>query len=177
MIKKRIFILEDLLKTKFMEDLFKKSSNGELYELVIEPDLSDERVYKRHLPENYDVYWLHSSSTEFEAIDEVRKTMCHHTLKGCGLKQALVFRMLKERPHPKGMWFLVKFLDIKRNQPWSKVVARTSIGELKGVQAYLRAQKIDAVILPNEGLDEKKVLQTLNSVGINLVIANQRGNY
>lgn len=69
---KRIFLIEDILQKQFMEDLFKRHSNKGQYELVTALDLSDEGIYKRHLPEGYDIYWLHSSSTEFDAIDEIK---------------------------------------------------------------------------------------------------------
>lgn len=73
MIEKRILLVEDIGQLEFMEDLFRRNLNSGLYELRTIPDLSDERVYIRHLLRDYDVYWLHSSAVEFEAMDEIKE--------------------------------------------------------------------------------------------------------
>lgn len=71
MYQKRIFLIEDNLHIEFMERLFKQ--HRQKYELVTVLDLSDEGIFKKELPEGYDVYWMHSSSTEFDAIDKIRR--------------------------------------------------------------------------------------------------------
>ena len=73
MIEKRVCLVEDHLHLSFMEDLFSRNLDRDKYELTGYTDLSDEKVYKRHLPKGFDVYWIHSSSTEFEAINEIKE--------------------------------------------------------------------------------------------------------
>ncbi len=73
MINKRILVIEDVCELQLIEELFNRHSKKGEYELTTIPDLSDEGVYQRHLPEDYDVYWLHSSAVEFEAINEIRE--------------------------------------------------------------------------------------------------------
>ena len=129
MIEKRILIIEDILQLKFMEDLFRRSLNGEKYELRTLPDLSDEGFYRGDLPEDYDVYWLHSSAIEFGVIEQVR-----------------------------------------RNQPWSKVVVRSGVAESIYAYNLLMRNVADVVISHNEGLNEGKIIQILNGLGIEILL-------
>lgn len=69
-IKKKIFVIEDYRQLEFMRELL---SNKQEYELTCEADLSDDRVFKRHLPEDYDLYWLHGPAVDLGAIPELRE--------------------------------------------------------------------------------------------------------
>lgn len=72
MISKRIFVVEDYLELQLMERLFKGHIRPNEYEIVTILDLSDEKVYRRDLPEGYDVYWVHISAVEDEALKELK---------------------------------------------------------------------------------------------------------
>jgi len=72
MTNKRIFVIEDVLELKSIENLFKRNLRKEEYELVTRADLSDEKVFMQHFPEGYDIYWFHTSAIEEEAIDELK---------------------------------------------------------------------------------------------------------
>lgn len=70
---KRIFVVEDHLELHLMERVFKQHVRPSEYELVTVLDLSDERVYRRELPEGYDIYWVHISAVEDEALRIVKE--------------------------------------------------------------------------------------------------------
>ncbi len=66
----RICVIEDELMSELIRRLFHENKE---HELIFYLDLSDERVYQRHLPEDYDLYWFHISAIENEAMEEIRK--------------------------------------------------------------------------------------------------------
>ncbi|MBS3072606.1 hypothetical protein J4477_02110 [Candidatus Pacearchaeota archaeon] len=73
MIVKRVLAIEDHLELSLMQRLFEMHIRPKEYELVTYPDLSDEKVYKRHLPEGFDIYWVHISAVENEALTEIKE--------------------------------------------------------------------------------------------------------
>jgi len=62
---------------------------------------------------------------------------------------------------------------IKEEQPWSKIVVRTSVKEISTVNSYLRENKIDKVLSSLDGLNEKKVIEILKDVGIELILQQE----
>tara|TARA_Y100000034_G_scaffold22715_1_gene26190 strand:+ start:62 stop:469 length:408 start_codon:yes stop_codon:yes gene_type:complete len=132
MIERKILIVEDILELNFMKDLFRRNLNRKEYRLDTLPDLSEERYFIPHLPEGYDVYWLHTTPVEFSAITEIRK-----------------------------------------KQPWSKIILRNSMRESVYAYNFLKNHKVDFVISKDEGLNEQKVIQILNEVGINISLPRE----
>lgn len=132
---KKILLVEDILQSEFMEDLFRRNLNKRLYELRCIPDMSDDRYYHKHLPEDYDIYWLYSSAVEWGVIEEVR-----------------------------------------RNQPWSKVVVRSGVAESKYAYNLLKREIADVVISPDDGLNEEKIIRILKGIGINILLPKQGVN-
>ena len=64
----KLCVIEDEFMSELIRQLFQENKE---HELIFYPDLSDEKVCRRHLPEGYDLYWFHISAIEDEAMEEL----------------------------------------------------------------------------------------------------------
>lgn len=131
--KMRICIIEDEFMSELIRQLFQENKE---HELIFYPDLSDEKVYKRHLPEGYDLYWFHISAIEDEAIRE-----------------------------------------IKENQPWSKLIARTNSGistdsKSLAYSSYNWLREMVDQVAPRI-CDEKRVMEAFGLFGVKIALPNK----